>query len=69
MDILGNYLHRIGLSQQEAEELLSNIRRRICEVLRVLDGLGAVTLDRRMVFLTEMGKYKGKGLFRHFKRR
>ena len=38
-------------------------------MLRVLSGLGAIYLEKKIVTLTEMGKLKGKGLVKNFKRR
>lgn len=59
----------MGLNKRETEELLISIRRRICEVMRVLNGLGAINLEKKIVSLTPMGKLKGRGLLKKFKKR
>lgn len=69
MHILLAYLDKLGICKSEADELVCNIRRRICEVLRVLDGLGVISLERKIVSLTPVGELQGKGLFRESRRR
>lgn len=47
---------------------MSKVKRRICEVLRVLEGIGAITIYKRSVSLTDLGALKGRGLSRSIKR-
>lgn len=59
----------MGIGKEEADELLCSVRKRICEVLKVMDGIGVISLDRKIVSLTKLGELQGKALFRESRRR
>lgn len=38
-------------------------------MLRVLNGIGVISIERKTVWLTEMGKLKGRGLLKYHRKR
>lgn len=45
------------------------VKRRILEVLRVLDGSGIIGIFRRTINITDYGRLKGRAIMKHLKRK
>lgn len=52
----------------KGEEVMVRLKRRILEVLRVLNGSDLIEMEKRTVCITAHGRLKGKAIMRMMKR-